>query len=935
MSGLSINIHGGLVMNNALKPISGVLMILFFLFLLILQGCTVVTKSTVISPQITSLFKGTYEVDPYMEDHKPRTVAVLPFLNQAKSQEGSEAVRRGFYNHFSSMPFRDMELYRVDNLLRKAGLEDPAVISKTAPQDLGKILNVDAVIFGTISDFDKLFLVLYSNVSVGAEVTMVDTKTGKRLWRGQHVTRIHEGGISTNPIGLVATVIATAMNIRDMQLLRACDDLFREMVKTIPAPTIAEALRPPVITLLIQDTKYMPKKAGDEIRVVIQGTPKMQARFHIGEFKKNIDMQEQAGEPGVYLGVYKVIPGDNLNNAIIVGFLRDDADNTAEWVDAVGSITLDTIPPDKLKKVGTVGRNNLVLLNWEKSPAPDLAGYRVYRSATPLSGFQEIARTEFNEVRDEKLVNNQKYYYQVSAVDQAGNESKKSDTVTGMPVAPGPTPVSGAIETDTTWYAGASPYIIENTVFIKDQALLTIEPGTEIRSRGGALVIEGRLNAQGDDGHIIQFDALETGKFWEGIVFNNVKEKENVMRYCRIRNAVIAVNCQAASPRIESCELTANGTAIHIQGAFSKPVVVENAIRKNREAAIMIEAGAQPVVAENIIQDNEREGIRIQTAAPVIRNNEIRQNRGAGIAVTNSQAVISGNNVVDNKPFEITGEMTGEAINALDNWWGSVQGLEILSRIKGKINIKSALNAPYPDGKPVELPILASVLGGILKGDAFLILANSPYRVAKDVVVDGGATLYIEPGVAIQYDQNTAIVAEDGGVIARGTKDDPIVFTASAASPAPGFYTSAVKFTKETKVNSAFAYCIVKYASVGFDIWFGAPEISFCHVAENAQSGVYARNSSTPKLMYNTFAGNKGEGAITAVGLSNPSVHHNNFVENEVAIQTHSTIYIDARNNWWGKTPPDTGYIFGDLDRNINIKPWLNEPEEKAFRERK
>jgi hypothetical protein len=922
-------------MNNTLKPSGAILIMLLFMVLLALQGCVVATDKTLILPQVSSLFKGTYEVAPSMRDHQPRTVAVLPFINRAASHEGSEAVRRGFYNHFSSLPFKDLELYRVDNLLRKAGLQDPAVINQTSPQDLGKILNCDAVVFGTVSDFDKLFAIIYSNVSVGAEIRMMDTKTGKMLWRGQHVARIHEGGISTTPIGLVATVIATAMNIRDIQLLRACDDLFREMVTTIPAPTIAEALRPPVITLLVQDTKNLPKKAGDEIRVVIQGTPKMQAYFQLGEFKKSIDMFEQEGEPGVYLGVYKVIPGDNVSRAIITGFLRDDVGNTAEWVDAVGTVTLDTIPPDKLKKINMVGRNNRVLIHWEKSPATDLAGYRVYRSETPLSGYQEIAGIEFNELSDENLINNRKYYYQVSAADRAGNESEKSDTVMGMPVAPGPTPVSGAIETDTTWYAGASPYIIESTVVVRDKALLTIEPGTEIRSRGGALVIEGRLNAEGDDGHIIRFDALEAGITWEGIVFRNVKEKENMLRSCRISNAATALTFHASSPRIESCELTANGTAISIQGAFSKPHVVKNTIQKSREAAILIEAGAMPLLAENVVQDNEREGIRISAAAPVIRNNAIRQNRGAGIVATNSQAVISGNNLIDNKPFDMAAEMAGEAVNAPDNWWGSAQGLEILSRIKGKINIKSVLNAPYPDGKPVELPILETVLGGRLKGDAFLILANSPYRVAQDVVIDDGATLTIEPGVTVRFDQNTAFIAQDGGVMAKGTKDDPILFTASAASPVPGFYVSAVKFAKETKVNSAFSYCIVKYASVAFDIWFGAPEISFCHIAQNAQSGVYTRNNSTPKLLYNTFSGNRGEGAITSVGMSNPSIHHNNFVENEVAIQTRSTIYIDARNNWWGSDPPDTSYIFGDLDRNINIKPWLTAPEEKVFRERR
>jgi hypothetical protein len=919
-------------MNKPLWLVAG-LTVLFLSTLL--MGCVVATSSTVIAPQIRSLYEGTYEVDPYMAGHMPRTIAVLPFLNSTKSQEGSEAVRRGFYNHFSSLPFTDMQLHRTDYLLRKAGLEDPAIINSKSPQELGKILNVDAVVYGTISNFDKLFAVLYSNVSVGAEIRMMDTQTGKMLWAGQHVAYIHEGGISTSPIGIVATIIATAMNVRDIQLLRACDDLFRDMVKTIPTPTIAEALRPPVITLLVQDTKNLPKKAGDEIRVVIQGTPKMQAYFHIGEFKKNIDMLEQQDEPGVYLGVYRVIPGDNVNSAIVTGFLRDDAGNTAEWVDAVGSVTLDTLPPDKLEKVTAVGRNNVLLLNWEKSKATDLAGYRVYRSATPLSGFEEIARTEFSEFRDEKLVNNRKYYYRVSAVDRAGNESEKSDAVAGMPVAPGPTPVSGVIETDTTWYAGASPYIIEQTVVVRDKALLTIEPGTEIRSRGAALVVEGRLDARGDDERIIRFAALEPTGTWEGVVFRNVKDQENIVRFCRISDAATALACHAASPRIESCELTANGTAVRVQGAFSKPDILKNTIQKNTQAAVVIEEGASPVIAENIIQDNDQEGVRISASAPVVRKNQIRRNRGAGVAATGSRAVISENNLVDNKPFDMIGEMTGEAVNALDNWWGTAQGIEVLSKIRGKVDVKSVLDGPYPDGKAIALPILTQVLGGNLSGDAFLILANSPYRVARNVLIDGGATLTIEPGVAVRFDQNTAIIAHDGGVMARGTAEAPILFTASAASPAPGYYVSAVKFSGETKVNSAFAHCIVEYASVAFDIWFGAPEISFCHIAKNAQSGIYTRNASSPKILYNTFSGNRGEGAITSVGMSNPAIHHNNFVENEVAIQTRSTIYIDARNNWWGSAPPDTGYIFGDLERNINIRPWLEAPEVKAFQEKK
>ncbi|MBU4208099.1 MAG: hypothetical protein KKH84_06985, partial [Proteobacteria bacterium] len=57
-------------------------------------------------------------------------------------------------------------------------------------------------------------------------------------------------------------------------------------------------------------------------------------------------------------------------------------------------------------------------------------------------------------------------------------------------------------------------------------------------------------------------------------------------------------------------------------------------------------------------------------------------------------------------------------------------------------------------------------------------------------------------------------------------------------------------------------------------------------------------------------------------------IHYNNFLENAVAIQSFSTIYIDARHNFWGKVPPDDTVIWG---KNINITPWLEAPDTNAF----
>jgi len=911
-------------MNKKLRPLS---LLLIMFGLLSLQSCLVATESTIIAPEIRSLFEGEYKIDPYMKDHVPKSVAVLPFVNLSEKKEAVDVMRRGFYNHFSSLPFQDMELYRIDDLLARAGLSDPDAISKKTPQELGKILGVDAVVYGSISNYDKFFAVMYSQVSVGAEVKMYDTKTGNFLWSGKHTVRKHEGGISTNPVGIVATVVVTALNVRDVQLLRANDDLFREMVKTIPTPSMAEAMRPPVITLLTQDTKGVAKKAGDEIKVVIQGTPKMRAYFDLGNFKTRIDMQEV--EPGGYYGVYKVLPGDNVEKAIVTGYLKDDAGNIGQWVDAISHVTIDTMPPDPPTAIRSSGRNKLIGLSWTKSGSSDLACYQVYRSVSPLTGYVPAGKTELNEFidTDKNLVNFKKYYYRVSAVDFAGNESTMLQGE-GVAVSPGPTSVSGAIETDAIWYAGASPYILTADVIVKNQATLTIEPGTEIKSQGGALIIEGRISAEGDNEHIIRFDGTND-KLWPGISFSGVKDRENKMAYVRVARARTAVLCQASSPVIEKCEFTQNTEAIRISGAFSKPVISKNVLYKNKGPAIIITDGASPRILENSIYENDGAGVAVQSAVPEIVHNTIARNRNNGIDLRGGTAVIRQNNLMDNVPFNMI-NAGGASVKVWDNWWDSARPSEILTGISGRLDVRSVLDAPWPQGKPMTVPILDKNLGGLIKADSFLIASMSPYRITKDVVIDNGATLYIEPGVVLEFEQKTTFITQNGGMIAKGTRDKPIIFTAASGSPAPGFYASAVQFTEPTRVNSSFSYCIVKYAATAFDVFAGSPEISHSYIAHSSQSGIYCRKEATPVISYNTFAHNTGEGAIVCFGRANPKIFYNNFIDNAWAIQSVSSIYIDARNNWWGTSPPDMKIIWGE---NINIKPWLKKESANGLKD--
>jgi hypothetical protein len=86
-----------------------------------------------------------------------------------------------------------------------------------------------------------------------------------------------------------------------------------------------------------------------------------------------------------------------------------------------------------------IPENDWIQLVWLGQPETDLAGYRIYRWAPPtqeiptLLGIKTVGSgysdTTYEDVSVEIGV---RYHYQVTAFDQAGNESARSDTVDYM-----------------------------------------------------------------------------------------------------------------------------------------------------------------------------------------------------------------------------------------------------------------------------------------------------------------------------------------------------------------------------------------------------------------------------------------------------------------------------------------------------------------------
>ncbi|MFH0807203.1 MAG: GNA1162 family protein [Elusimicrobiota bacterium] len=108
-------------------------------------------------------------------------VAILPMDNQTTNMDGPRLVREKFYRRMQEKyGYITQPIEETDALLKEMGITDGGQLNSVKPQDVGKKLNVDALIYGNLLVFKPV------RVSLGAVLKvsyrMLDTNTGGTLW---------------------------------------------------------------------------------------------------------------------------------------------------------------------------------------------------------------------------------------------------------------------------------------------------------------------------------------------------------------------------------------------------------------------------------------------------------------------------------------------------------------------------------------------------------------------------------------------------------------------------------------------------------------------------------------------------------------------------------------------------------------------------------
>ncbi|RMG89943.1 MAG: right-handed parallel beta-helix repeat-containing protein, partial [Chloroflexi bacterium] len=224
--------------------------------------------------------------------------------------------------------------------------------------------------------------------------------------------------------------------------------------------------------------------------------------------------------------------------------------------------------------------------------------------------------------------------------------------------------IGGIISTDTVWGLSGSPYTVTQNVLVDMDAILTIEPGVEVRfAAGKALQVNGGLVARGTSAAPIVFTSAAANPApgdWVYIFFSDssvdavLDPTDNyvsgsILEHCEVRygggtGSIGAVQLDKASPLIDHCTIRDSATAgLRMNSSWGGAQVRNSHIINNQQDGVSINVGTV-IFANDVISGNGGIGFNISNYAggnTTIVTSTIENNANAGISVYNAYGTIN------------------------------------------------------------------------------------------------------------------------------------------------------------------------------------------------------------------------------------------------------------------------------------------------------
>lgn len=221
------------------------------------------------------------------------------------------------------------------------------------------------------------------------------------------------------------------------------------------------------------------------------------------------------------------------------------------------------------------------------------------------------------------------------------------------------------------------------------------------------------------------------------------------------------------------------------------------------------------------------------------------------------------------------------------------------------------------------------------------ITSNTTWETNNVYIIDGtlyidGATLTIEAGTIIKFKEGAQIEvgsSETGSaIIANGTSDDPILFTAYAATPSAGDW-DAIFFESGTASTTNLAYCTFEYGG-GYSTSYGTINLSDaeitmtnCTIKNSASYGISLNSKSKFKSFINNNINTTSSHVIKLYPNAAHTIGTGNIFEtinSSIGILVTGGTYNQANETWLAQSVSyiidGTMYIESNSGSILNIE---------------
>jgi hypothetical protein len=130
--------------------------------------------------------------------------------------------------------FLAANLIQVDAVLKAHGIDTEDKLLKVPPHTLGNWLNVDAVMYGTVTNYEAYYFALVSSYRVGAKVKLISTHDGEDLFEAKGSRWSVDLRPAFDPMDIAINSALSLLELRDVTLARAEEETAREIILRIP-----------------------------------------------------------------------------------------------------------------------------------------------------------------------------------------------------------------------------------------------------------------------------------------------------------------------------------------------------------------------------------------------------------------------------------------------------------------------------------------------------------------------------------------------------------------------------------------------------------------------------------------------------------------------------------------------------------------------------